>query len=55
MSNKTTFDEWALVELFGHNRIVGRVTEATLAGGNFIRVDAAGEMRGMMAFKRIKP
>ena len=38
-TEKKTFDEWALVELFGHARIVGRVTEATLAGGTFIRVD----------------
>ncbi|HZR77899.1 MAG TPA: hypothetical protein VFA58_01750, partial [Chthoniobacterales bacterium] len=37
--DKKTFDEWALVELFGHARIVGRVTEATIAGGAFIRVD----------------
>jgi hypothetical protein len=36
---KASFDEWALVELFGHQRIVGRVTEATLAGGAFLRVD----------------
>jgi hypothetical protein len=33
------FDEWALVELFGHQRIVGKVSEATLAGGAFLRVD----------------
>jgi hypothetical protein len=33
---KKPFDEW---ELFGHARIVGRVTEATIAGGAFIRVD----------------
>lgn len=39
MSTETKFDSWALVELFGHQRIVGRVTEATLAGGAFIRVD----------------
>jgi hypothetical protein len=36
---KSTFDEWALVELFGHARIVGKVTEATISGGAFIRVD----------------
>ena len=34
-----SFEEWALVELFGHQRIVGRVTEAVLAGGVFLRVD----------------
>lgn len=32
-------DCWALVELFGHQKIVGKVTEATIAGGAFIRVD----------------
>lgn len=39
MSEKQTFNEWALVELFGHQKIVGKVTEATLAGGAFLRVD----------------
>jgi len=33
------FDEWAKVELFGHQVIVGRVTQAEIAGGAFIRVD----------------
>jgi len=35
----TKFEEWALVELFGHQRIAGRVTESEIAGGKFIRVD----------------
>jgi hypothetical protein len=39
MSEKSSFNEWALVELFGHQKIVGKVSEATLAGGAFIRVD----------------
>lgn len=39
MSKENTFNEWALVELFGHNKIVGKVSEATLAGGAFLRVD----------------
>lgn len=30
---------WALVELFGHNRIAGKVTEAEIGGGSLIRVD----------------
>ena len=33
------FDEWAKVELFGHQVIVGKVSEATMAGGAFLRVD----------------
>jgi hypothetical protein len=30
---------WALVELFGHNRIAGRVTEAEIGAGALIRVE----------------
>lgn len=33
------FEEWAVVELFGHQRIAGRVSEATIGGCAFIRVD----------------
>lgn len=36
---KATFEHWALVELFGHQRIAGKVTEAEIGGGKFIRVD----------------
>lgn len=48
---KAPFDEFALVELFGHQRIVGRVTEATLAGGAFLRVDVPA-FNGSPAFTR---
>lgn len=33
------FETWALVELFGHNRIVGKVSEVAIGGSSFIRVD----------------
>lgn len=33
------FEAWALLELFGHNRIAGKVTEQTIGGGSFVRVD----------------
>jgi hypothetical protein len=48
---KPTFDEWALLELFGHARIVGRVTEAQIGGGNFIRCDVP-DAAGGTAFTR---
>ena len=60
MSNETTnqqteqstaFDSWALVEIMGHQRIVGKVTEATLAGGAFLRVDVPA-FNGAKAFTR---
>ena len=30
---------WAIVELFGHQKIIGVVSETTIAGGPFLRVD----------------
>ncbi len=32
-------DSWAVLELFGHTKVAGKVSEATLAGAGFIRVD----------------
>lgn len=33
------FESWCIVELFGHQRIAGLVTEQTIGGCNFVRVD----------------
>ncbi len=33
------FDEWAIVEVMGHQRYAGRVTEQTIGGAAFIRID----------------
>ena len=37
--SKTTLQMWAIIELFGHARIAGRLTEQVIAGQGFIRVD----------------
>ena len=42
------FESWALVELFGHQRIAGKVTEAEIAGGKFLQVDVP-------AFEGVQP
>lgn len=42
---------WCLVELFGHQKIVGKVTETSIAGGAFLRVDVP-EGAGKPAFTR---
>jgi hypothetical protein len=34
-----TKEMWALVELFGHNRVAGKITEAEMGGDALIRVD----------------
>lgn len=49
--DKPPFEEWALVELFGHQKIAGKITEASLAGGAFLRVDVPA-FNGSQAFTR---
>lgn len=39
MSDQAVFEVHALVELFGHQRIAGKVSEQVIAGTGFIRVD----------------
>ncbi len=46
------FDEWALIELFGHQRTAGRVTEQPLGGETFIRVDVP-ETKSQPAFTKL--
>lgn len=33
------FDQWCLLEIMGHQRYAGRVTEQTIAGASFLRID----------------
>ena len=33
------FSEWAIVELMGHIRVAGHLTEQQVAGGHFLRLD----------------
>lgn len=37
--NEAKFESWGLVELFGHQRVAGRITEQQVGGCNFVRVD----------------
>jgi len=48
---KTTFDCWAVLELFGHVRLAGRVTEASIGGCSFLRVDVP-DKEGATQFTR---
>jgi hypothetical protein len=37
--SEATFTAWAIVELFGHQRCAGQISEQTIGGETFIRVD----------------
>lgn len=39
MSEETKFEQWAIVDVMGHQRFVGLVTEQVVAGQGFVRVD----------------
>lgn len=39
MSAADTFESWGLLELFGHQRLAGRISEQTIGGCHFIRID----------------
>lgn len=47
MSDKT-FEQWGIVELFGHNKIAGMISEQSIGGCSFVRVDvpAIGDNQG---------
>lgn len=38
-----TFDTWAILELMGHRRLAGHLTEQEVAGEGFLRLDVPGE------------
>lgn len=43
MSESRTFEGWAILELMGHRKLAGRISEANIGGGAFIRIDVPGE------------
>jgi hypothetical protein len=45
-------DTWAIVELFGHARIAGKISEHTIGGCAFVRVDVP-QTKSVPAFTRL--
>jgi hypothetical protein len=41
-----TIDGWAVLELMGHRRIAGRITEVTIGGAGFLRIDVPSPCAG---------
>jgi len=50
--SETSFDNYCIVELFGHQKIAGRVTEQVIGGQSFVRVDVP-QINGQPAFTRM--
>jgi hypothetical protein len=46
------FDQWAIVEIMGHQRLAGRVTEQAIGGSSFVRVDVP-EVGGCPPFTKL--
>jgi hypothetical protein len=52
MTATEVFESWAIVELFGHQQTAGKVTEQTIGGQGFVRVDVptVGTNQGFTRF-----
>lgn len=42
MSDEVKFEGWSVLELMGHRKLGGYVTETTVAGAGFLRIDVPG-------------
>lgn len=45
------FEAWGLLELFGHQRLAGRLTDQAIGGCHFIRIDVP-EVDGQAGYTR---
>lgn len=48
-------DGWFIVELLGHRRLAGKVTERTIAGAGFLRIDVPGPDAAPIATQYFAP
>jgi hypothetical protein len=46
---------WFIVELMGHRRLAGLVTEQTIAGAGFLRIDVPGKAPGEVRATQFYP
>lgn len=51
-TKQTNFEHWCLVELMGHQRVAGRVTEENLFGTVLMRVDIPATKNGRPGYTK---
>jgi hypothetical protein len=44
---KPAFEGWVILELMGHRRLAGYLSEQTIGGTSFLRIDVPGESRNV--------
>jgi len=49
--NQEKFETWGLLELFGHQRLAGHISDQTIGGVHFIRIDVPA-VEGAEAYTR---
>lgn len=52
MSESQPFDAWGMLELFGHQKLAGRLTEQSIGGCHFIRIDVP-EVESLPEYTRL--
>lgn len=50
MSEDAAFEGWAILELMGHRKRIGRVREVEMAGGKLLRIDIPTEAGDVTEF-----
>lgn len=50
-NDQQKFEAWGMLELFGHQRLAGQLTEQTIGGCHFIRIDVP-EVDGVQGYTR---
>lgn len=43
-TEQAVFEGWVILEVMGHRRLAGRVTEVQIAGAGFLRLDVPGNV-----------
>jgi hypothetical protein len=55
MPDTPTFAEWVIIELLGHRRLAGHLTEQQVAGHGFLRLDIPGDNDTTFATQLLSP